>query len=110
MTCDGRKRRKSSFRRCKYESLCRRGNDGQGEIGKIWERGRNWVSIVVEVVPASLRTDLLSVTNPGKDVDTGPLKEDEDMLEVPMFVRVEWEADAAGDGAREWATLTREQR
>ncbi|KAK3369762.1 dynactin p62 family-domain-containing protein [Lasiosphaeria ovina] len=79
----------------------RRGEDGphQAEAGKIWERGRNWVSLVIEVVPASLRLDLLALTNPtgGQEVDTGPLREDEDLLEIPMFVRVEWEADAAGD-------------
>lgn len=29
----------------------------QAEAGKVWERGRNWVSVVVEVVPASLRIE-----------------------------------------------------
>jgi dynactin-4 len=61
----------------------------QLEVGKIWERGRNWVSIVVEVVPASLKLD----DNNNKVV----LREDEDVLEIPMFVRVEWESDAGGD-------------
>ncbi|KAL2128464.1 hypothetical protein VTI74DRAFT_9133 [Chaetomium olivicolor] len=73
----------------------RRGEDGgsqnnnhnQLEVGKIWERGRNWVSIVLEVVPASLRL---------AEGDR-PLKEDEDVLEIPMFVRVEWEGEAGGD-------------
>lgn len=59
-------------------------NTGQAEAGKIWDRGRNWVSIVVEVVPASLRV-------------SGPLHEDEDILEIPMFVRMEWETDAQHD-------------
>ncbi|KAH8898184.1 hypothetical protein GQ53DRAFT_711329 [Thozetella sp. PMI_491] len=75
----------------------RKGEEGEGGIGKIWERGRNWVSVVVEVVPASLRLDLLSVTNPDKDVDKGPLREDEDILEIPMFIRVEWETEGGGD-------------
>lgn len=57
---------------------------GQAEAGKIWERGRNWVSIVVEVVPALVQ------------VDGGELREDEDVLEIPMFVRIEWEVDATG--------------
>ncbi|KAI1108254.1 dynactin p62 family-domain-containing protein [Nemania sp. NC0429] len=61
----------------------------QAEAGKVWERGRNWVSIVVEVVPASLRT--------GSDPDLGPLGEDEDILEIPMFVRLEWESEASQD-------------
>ncbi|KAI0194510.1 dynactin p62 family protein [Xylaria flabelliformis] len=64
----------------------------QAEAGKIWERGRNWVSIVVEVIPASLRLE------PGKDeLDASPLKEDEDILEIPMFVRLEWESEATND-------------
>ncbi|KAK4443745.1 dynactin subunit 4 [Podospora aff. communis PSN243] len=82
------------------------GNGHQAEVGKIWERGRNWVSIVVEVVPASLRLDVLEATAKlgitegaqlGGKVDTGPLREDEDVLEIPMFVRVEWEVDNGGD-------------
>ncbi|KAH6629917.1 dynactin subunit 4 [Chaetomium sp. MPI-SDFR-AT-0129] len=64
----------------------------QLEVGKIWERGRNWVSIVVEVVPPSLST------LPSGGGDTGlPLQEDEDVLEIPLFVRVEWEAEMGGD-------------
>ncbi|KAK3323038.1 dynactin p62 family-domain-containing protein [Apodospora peruviana] len=70
----------------------------RAEAGKIWERGRNWVSIVVEVVPASLRLDTLPTEGPeGEKVDMSPLKEDEDVLEIPIFVRVEWEVDAVGD-------------
>ncbi|ATY60835.1 dynactin Arp1 p62 subunit [Cordyceps militaris] len=59
----------------------------QVEVGKIWERGRNWVSIILEVVPASL------VSDPSKL----PLKEGEDILEIPMFVRMEWESDVQND-------------
>ncbi|KAM7200910.1 dynactin subunit 4 [Naviculisporaceae sp. PSN 640] len=86
----------------------------QPEVGKIWERGRNWVSIVVEVVPASLRVDLLDAPEDDEEeegqeeegekkpkrkveVDRSPLREDEDLLEIPMFVRVEWEVDAVGE-------------
>ncbi|KAH8738181.1 dynactin p62 family-domain-containing protein [Ilyonectria robusta] len=71
-------------------------SNGQLEAGKIWERGRNWVSIVLEVVPASLRLD---DQEPDEDevVDKSPLKEDEDVLEIPMFVRMEWEADSQQD-------------
>ncbi|KAI1759318.1 hypothetical protein GGR53DRAFT_513908 [Hypoxylon sp. FL1150] len=80
----------------------RRGDEGthQAEAGKIWERGRNWVSIVVEVVPASLRIEeppalLRKEDDPAPDLS--PLKEDEDVLEIPMFVRLEWEGDASQD-------------
>jgi dynactin-4 len=65
------------------------GLTSQIEVGKIWERGRNWVSIVVEVMPASLHLR--------EDEGDLPLREEEDVLEIPMFVRVEWEADAGGD-------------
>jgi dynactin-4 len=86
------------------ERLVSKGGGGQAEAGKIWERGRNWVSIVVEVVPASLR---LGGTG-GKEED---LKEDEDVLEIPMFVRVEWEVEAAAEvGTAIGGKETRERR
>ncbi|KAL2020018.1 hypothetical protein VTK56DRAFT_8921 [Thermocarpiscus australiensis] len=72
----------------------------QVEVGKIWERGRNWVSIVVEVVPASLRLE----------AGDAPLREDEDVLEIPMFVRVEWEAEAGGDVAGSVANREKEAK
>ncbi|KAI0480089.1 dynactin Arp1 p62 subunit RO2 [Xylariaceae sp. FL0804] len=81
----------------------------QAEPGKVWERGRNWVSVVVEVVPAPLMSleapppALLRRDGDGAPPvpppDLGPLREDEDVLEIPMFVRLEWEGDAsAADG------------
>ncbi|KAI2630624.1 hypothetical protein GGR54DRAFT_162337 [Hypoxylon sp. NC1633] len=73
----------------------------QAEAGKIWERGRNWVTIVVEVVPASLRIEeppaLLRKEGDGVEPDLSPLKEDEDVLEIPMFVRLEWEGEVSQD-------------
>ncbi|KAI0405382.1 dynactin p62 family-domain-containing protein [Xylaria palmicola] len=79
----------------------RRGEEGmhQAEAGKIWDRGHNWVSIVVEVVPAPLRIEPLpsSLKRGGPEPDLGPLKEDEDILEIPMFVRLEWESEASHD-------------
>lgn len=69
----------------------------QAEAGKIWDRGRNWVSIVLEVVPPSLKVEHLGVGLPPGSVDKGPLKQDEDILEIPMFVRMEWEADVQND-------------
>jgi dynactin-4 len=89
----------------------RKGDEGSGqnngqnqlEVGKIWERGRNWVSIVVEVVPASLRL-------PVGGGEPGLLKEDEDVLEIPMFVHVEWEAEAGGDGVGAVVSRDKEAR
>jgi dynactin-4 len=50
-----------------------------------YERARNWVSIVIEV----------------KADPIGPLpadmKEDEDVLEIPIYVRLEWD-EKQGDG------------
>ena len=73
-------------------------SEGQGmaEAGKVWERGRNWCSVVVEVVPAWLRGD---GTMLGKDEEgeEGDLREDEDVLEIPVFVRLEWEESAGHD-------------
>lgn len=66
----------------------------QAEAGKIWEQGRNWTSVVVEVVPASLVLDgpeLLKSEELKKD--RGVLRVDEDVLEIPVFVRVEWEVE-----------------
>ena len=70
----------------------------QAEAGKVWERGRNWVSVVVEVVPASLRIEGPAfLRSEEQQKDDGPLREDEDVVEIPVFVRVEWETDAAQD-------------
>ncbi|KAG4420810.1 hypothetical protein IFR04_006090 [Cadophora malorum] len=67
----------------------------QAEAGKVWERGRNWTSVVLEVVPSSLRIDgpEFMRTEEQKN-DDGPLSEDEDVVEIPVFVRAEWETDA----------------
>lgn len=77
----------------------------QAEPGKVWEKNKNWVTIVVEVVPASLRLTrsnptLVATEGGGGEPDLGtPLREDEDVLEIPMFVRLEWEAEDAGHEA-----------
>lgn len=77
----------------------------QAEAGKVWERGRNWTSVVVEVVPASLKVfegpEFLKKKgeNGAPKKDEGPVKEDEDVVEIPVFVRVEWETEGQGDDA-----------
>ncbi|KAK8088795.1 dynactin p62 family protein [Apiospora hydei] len=80
----------------------RREDDGshQVEAGKVFERGRNWVSIVVEVIPASLQiqpTPSILQKAGEPDPDLAPLREDEDILEIPMFVRLEWESEPSQD-------------
>lgn len=53
---------------------------GEQIAGKLYDQGRNWASVVVEVIPASL------VTPTGVDMD-----EDEDVIEIPIRVRLEWQ-------------------
>ncbi|KAI4201761.1 MAG: hypothetical protein LQ348_001605 [Seirophora lacunosa] len=64
------------------------GQEGRvAEAGKVWEKGRNWTSVVVEVGVVDVHAD---------DEDGG--EEDEDLLEIPMFVRLEWEAEVEEKG------------
>ena len=55
------------------------GLGGEQVAGKVYDRGRNWTSIVVEIVPASI------VKEKGEEVE-----EDEDVIEVPIRIRLEW--------------------
>ncbi|PYI34124.1 hypothetical protein BP00DRAFT_365539 [Aspergillus indologenus CBS 114.80] len=110
------------------------------EAGKVWDKGRNWTTVVLEVVPGTLpsgssgvtlppssrnpdaRTTPRRTTGPDSDSDrdsdtssfggkapdwTGraaeqqqqqqqpppPLQPDEDVLEIPVFVRMEWDSE-----------------
>ncbi|PSN67650.1 dynactin-like protein Arp1 p62 subunit RO2 [Corynespora cassiicola Philippines] len=63
--------------------------DGQIEAGKIWDQGRNWTSIVLEVVPGFLDE---AKDEEGNKVE---IEGDEDVLEIPIFVRIEFEADVS---------------
>lgn len=67
-------------------------SDRQPEAGKIWERTRNSTSVILEVVPGALkrRASIVS-TSESESVDE-ELAEDDDILEIPVYVRVEWEA------------------
>ncbi|RKF77180.1 Dynactin subunit 4 [Golovinomyces cichoracearum] len=69
-------------------------NEGQqqAEAGKVWERGRNWVSVVLEVLPSSNKSTE-EVTGRSRD----SWIEDDDICDIPVFVRVEWETDPAHD-------------
>ncbi|KAF2020424.1 hypothetical protein BU24DRAFT_487051 [Aaosphaeria arxii CBS 175.79] len=60
----------------------------QIEAGKIWDRGRNWTTVVLEVVPGFAKP----LAGADKE-EVGELDEDEDVLEIPIFVRLEFEAD-----------------
>ncbi len=67
------------------------------EAGKVWEKGRNWTTVVVEVVCANI-------------VESQEMEEDEDVLEIPMYVRMEWEADLEREGKDEAKIEKKEKR
>jgi dynactin-4 len=65
----------------------------QPEAGKVWEQTRNSTSVVLEIVPGSLEPPLAS----GQEKVEGAETEDDDVLEIPVYVRVEWKADIHGE-------------
>ena len=66
------------------------GQEGKvAEAGKVWEKGRNWASVVLEV-------GIVDVDAGDDGEEWG--SEDEDVLELPVFVRVEWEAEVEERG------------
>jgi dynactin-4 len=82
---------------------------GQAEAGKIWDRGRNWTSVVMEIVPGFLGEGGFGASVGGsfggfgasvggsgfggRGSSNAELDEDDDVLEIPIFVRIEFEAD-----------------
>jgi len=64
----------------------RYGADKVAEAGKVWDKGRNWTTVVMEVVPGSH-------VGLGRKGHAGLLREDDDVVELTVFVRVEWEAE-----------------
>lgn len=52
---------------------------GEQIAGRLYDQGRNWASVVIEVLPA---VTLLGLNR--------ELDEDEDVIEVPIRVRLEW--------------------
>lgn len=85
----------------------RSGEERLPEAGKVWERGRNWAAVVLEVaVPVTSPTDSTVEPVPeDEDYDefvarTRKLKlertVDDDVLEIPVLVRATWDADVVG--------------
>ncbi|KAB8343064.1 hypothetical protein FH972_022658 [Carpinus fangiana] len=62
------------------------GKERVPEAGKIWAKGRNWTSVVLEVVPSSTAA---------KSEMQGEAK-----IEIPLFVRMEYEADEVAVGGK----------
>lgn len=67
--------------------------DRQPEAGKIWDKTRNSTSVVLEIVPGSLKSPPSIVPKTEREVAEEELDLDDDVLEVPVFVRAEWEAE-----------------
>jgi dynactin-4 len=65
----------------------------QPEAGKVWEQTRNSTSVILEIVPGSLDPPLAD----GQAESEAPETEDDDILEIPVYVRVEWSADVHGE-------------
>ena len=63
------------------------------EAGKVWEKGRNWTTVVLEIVCADVHGEQGAVFHRERE----DLGEDDDVLEVPVFVRMEWEGEAQGN-------------
>lgn len=73
---------------------------GVPEAGKVWDKGRNWTTVVLEVVPGTLPGSSAEGGNPSTDEDVLAVtasKKDEDVLEIPVFVHMEWDADTQLD-------------
>jgi dynactin 4 len=75
---------------------------GVAEAGKVYDRGKNWTSVVLEVVPVGV---VASIASEGEE---GRLGEDEDVLEIPIRVRLEWRQGDLDDGASKKAKLNEE--
>jgi dynactin-4 len=81
------------------------GYEKVAEAGKVWDKGRNWTTVVLEVVPDALPFSSSSYSpypQARKDdnvptANTTPLREDEDVLEIPVFVHLEWDSESQMD-------------
>ena len=73
------------------------------EAGKIWDRGRNWTTVVVEIIPGLIKPAAPTPKNnddTNEDNDEDDADVDADLLEIPVFIRVEWEdlSEISGGG------------
>lgn len=68
-------------------------SDRQPEAGKVWERSRNSTSVILEITPGSLKPPLSFTAKSEQQMADEVLGEDDDVLEIPIHVRAEWEAD-----------------
>lgn len=79
----------------------KKGKDGTGTAGSIWDSGRNWTAVVVEVVPPNLDNEYWS-THEALGYQEGEEEEGDDaaVVQIPVFVRVVYETELVReDGA-----------
>jgi len=67
------------------------GVGSQAVAGKVWERGRNWTSVIVEIVPGMMGKMEDGEVGQGR-LDVGE-EGDEALLEIPILVRMDYETD-----------------
>ncbi len=84
------------------------GNGGVAEAGKVYEKGRNWTSVVVEVVPVSITQSIGEAAGEEEEVQARAADEDEEVLEIPIRVRLEWRQGDLDDAATKKARLNEE--
>jgi dynactin 4 len=108
-----------------------RGDVGVAEAGKVYDKGRNWTSVVLEVVPVgavrpkslvNIRQEQSSVESSGlnglegnmqneQQEDVTAAADDDDVVEIPIRVRLEWrqsDAEEGEDGAKKTTTKINE--
>lgn len=71
-----------------------RGGEKVPEAGKVWEKGRNWTTVVLEVVPGTLPGTQAEGGQANDSDIVASFQKDEDVLEIPVFVHMEWDAEA----------------
>lgn len=62
------------------------------EAGKVWKKGRNWTAVVVELVPGMVSMGQEEEEQVSRQVDN-------DELQIPMFVRLEYETEETATSA-----------
>ncbi|OQO00953.1 hypothetical protein B0A48_13642 [Cryoendolithus antarcticus] len=69
-------------------------SERQPEAGKVWEKSRNRTKVILEIVPGALKE--ISIVPKAEEAQASEvLGEDEDVLQVPIFVRAEWMAEVS---------------
>jgi dynactin-4 len=95
---------------------------GVPEAGKVWDKGRNWTTVVLEVVPGTLpgssaeggKADLGTEATDEHVMAVAASRQDGDVLEIPVFVHMDWDAEAqldqqnVGKGSKADDKVTRE--